>query len=843
MGLSKEALARHVPTGEPDPPGDPSITDLGEPALVRATSLDIARGAVLAGRYQVEAIIGKGGSGIVLRAFDRVAQVPVAVKILKPELAADPHWVERFSRELRLGRQIQHANVCRIFDIGQADGHWFITMELASGGTLRDQLGEQAAKRTSEERLADVAAVVAGLAAIHEAGIVHRDVKPDNFLRMSDGRLVLSDFGLATNPADAPTVSIMVGTPHYMAPEVVMGEAATQRSDVWSLAVVIHEILVGKRPERVSISQFKAATDVKHLGRAERRILAWCTSCLGEDPEGRPENACAVERALERVADAGQRVRWRGARAQGAIWGAIALATVGLALVARRHMGHAALASSAAPKAVAIVTEGAPRDWSVGAELVASFEGRLHCFSLLPGKREARAIWGSPRRAEKIDLVTGTRELAGIAAEAYEAGCPETSPTGERMLITRVPGTGSPQILLATADGAGGQVLTNGTDPIWLPNGEEFLFSVDAAHVGVFSLPTMTYTLLPDAHGRHPQSKAVSEKGEEIAVLYTETADLDRAVDVLAFPDLTVVASFKVPFAIRDVTFHSGRLLLTDSARSSPLDRLDWRSGHARSTGFIPDEVVENVMRASDGTNLIVSSAKSSDIWIVTPGAASRQVTHDGRDFWASISPAGDMLIARKLADGRYVIVMQDANGGEQQLTEGPFDLLPSFSSDGKTWLYSDYQRKAIMRCDGRSCSELRRDNLLMAWPTPSPDGGKIAVVTQEGTPHLKVMDATGGRLKDLGPTAPECPPVWTSSSTLWAFAGAGDKREWREIDVTSGSRTGNAKAATGIGPDEANCDIEGEPAGSPFYRPARAVSHERWEVRRAGPLAELDTD
>src|SRR3954463_14163601 len=108
-----------------------SITALGEPSLVRASSTEIARGEVLDGRYQIEAVIGKGGSGIVLRAFDRVAQALVAVKILNPEFAKDPRWVERFSRELRLGRQIQHPHVCRVFDLGEADGHWFLTMELA----------------------------------------------------------------------------------------------------------------------------------------------------------------------------------------------------------------------------------------------------------------------------------------------------------------------------------------------------------------------------------------------------------------------------------------------------------------------------------------------------------------------------------------------------------------------------------------------------------------------------------------------------------------------------------------------------------------------------------------
>src|SRR5262245_53953220 len=190
---------------------------------------EIERGMVLAGRYQVEAIIGKGGSGVVLRAFDRTAQMVVAVKVLKQELTHDPRWSKRFARELRLGRPIRHPNVCRIFDIGEGDGYRFLTMELATGGTLRDLVKSSAPLRAFAERLSDARAAISGLAASHEAGIVHRDVKPDNMLRMEDGRLVLSDFGLATDLPTANAVTIMVGTPHYMAPEIRAGEPATTR--------------------------------------------------------------------------------------------------------------------------------------------------------------------------------------------------------------------------------------------------------------------------------------------------------------------------------------------------------------------------------------------------------------------------------------------------------------------------------------------------------------------------------------------------------------------------------------------------------------------------------------
>ena len=278
-----------------------SITEVAEEeSFVRERPPDIERGMVLAGRYQVEDIIGKGGSGIVLRVFDRTAQNVVALKVLKGELARDAKWEKRFSRELRLGRPIQHPNVCRIFDIGEADGHRFLTMELARGGSLRDELkGSRALERPIADRLSDAHAAIDGLAAIHGAGVVHRDFKPDNLLRMEDGRLVISDFGLATDAANAPGVTVLIGTPHYMAPEVLAGEPATSRSDVWALGVVLHEIFFGRRPERRPVSfDGTGKGPLRPTTSVERTVLSLCERCLADSPLDRPTDASVVAQQL-----------------------------------------------------------------------------------------------------------------------------------------------------------------------------------------------------------------------------------------------------------------------------------------------------------------------------------------------------------------------------------------------------------------------------------------------------------------------------------------------------------------------------------------------------------------
>src|SRR4051794_8559959 len=154
--------------------------------MLREEAIALGPGEVLAGRYQIRRVVGKGATGFVVEADDRVSRSLVAIKIFKREVATDDRWQDIVGDELRHARLLQHPNVCRVFDAGEADGYRFLTMEFAPGGSLRARLLSAGPRRAIQEQIADARAVVDGLAAIHAAGLIHRDVKPDNVLRMED---------------------------------------------------------------------------------------------------------------------------------------------------------------------------------------------------------------------------------------------------------------------------------------------------------------------------------------------------------------------------------------------------------------------------------------------------------------------------------------------------------------------------------------------------------------------------------------------------------------------------------------------------------------------------------
>ncbi|HZL20675.1 MAG TPA: serine/threonine-protein kinase [Polyangia bacterium] len=291
-------------SGDPDPSA--RTVELG--TVFDAQPVGLKPGSVLASRYQIEAAIGEGGSGQVFRAWDRVLGEPIALKILRPDRAHQKTWIKRLAREVRVARAIRHANVCRVFDLGNADGQWFVSMELATGGTLRDTLRSGKARPLSE-RLVDARAICAGLAAIHQVGITHRDVTPRNVLRMADGRLLLSDFGLAIEGGDT---TIEGGTPRYMPPETAMGQRSDQRSDVWQFGWMLYELLFERRPEWENGGQGLALQTPIAPGESslDGRLSRLCRDCLAQNPAERPANAMEVAAQLAQAEIAQPRAGW-----------------------------------------------------------------------------------------------------------------------------------------------------------------------------------------------------------------------------------------------------------------------------------------------------------------------------------------------------------------------------------------------------------------------------------------------------------------------------------------------------------------------------------------------------
>jgi serine/threonine protein kinase/tetratricopeptide (TPR) repeat protein len=294
---------------QPNDTGDPTMI-LG---LVGGPG-QAAPGSLYAGRYRVEKMVGRGGMGVVFRAVDVIVGDTVALKVLDADVARSPQHLEWFRREVRLARRISHPNVARTHDIGEQAGTHYITMEFVEGHTLDDLLrvrgddGESHLRAIDPVRAARVALAVAdGLTAAHAAGVVHRDLKPANILIEHAGRVAITDFGIARGIADeAGRTQGMVGTPLYMAPEQVCGQPVDYRTDLYTLGLILFEMLtgrsafVGDTPLIAALKRLESpAPDPRTLDPELPEPLARLTlHCLAEPSSKRPASAVEVADAL-----------------------------------------------------------------------------------------------------------------------------------------------------------------------------------------------------------------------------------------------------------------------------------------------------------------------------------------------------------------------------------------------------------------------------------------------------------------------------------------------------------------------------------------------------------------
>ncbi len=284
----------------------------------------LATGSQL-GPYQVHALIGRGGIGEVYRAHDSRLNRNVAVKVLCPRLASDAASVARFTREARTTALLNHPNVVAVHDVGLQDGVPFVVSELLDGKTLREQMQEGPLPlRTAIGYTLDIAR---GLAAAHRLGIVHRDLKPENIFITQDDRVKILDFGLAKcrdvvpddDSSTATTSGIIVGTVGYASPEQLRGGAVDARADLFSVGVMLYEMLAGVAPyRRESAIETLHAILKEHpapLRRCKRHIPteldAIVARCLEKSPDQRFQTAqdlaFSLDLALRKDSDEGHR--------------------------------------------------------------------------------------------------------------------------------------------------------------------------------------------------------------------------------------------------------------------------------------------------------------------------------------------------------------------------------------------------------------------------------------------------------------------------------------------------------------------------------------------------------
>ena len=261
-------------------------------------------GRLIAGRYRIIALLGKGGMGEVYRADDLTLGQPVALKFLPDEAGHDEALLERFRNEVRIARRVSHPNVCRVYDVGNVDGHTFFTMEYVDGEDLASLL--RRIGRLPHDKALDIARqLCAGLAAAHAKGVLHRDLKPANIMLDGRGQVVITDFGLAGVAGQIQGGEVRSGTPAYMAPEQLEGREVSIRSDIYALGLVLYEIFTGKRAFAEKTSDLvrgrgertpsRPSSVVRDLDPIVERVIL---RCLENEPSARPATVLSVAAAM-----------------------------------------------------------------------------------------------------------------------------------------------------------------------------------------------------------------------------------------------------------------------------------------------------------------------------------------------------------------------------------------------------------------------------------------------------------------------------------------------------------------------------------------------------------------
>lgn len=724
----------------------------------------------LLGRYRLVEKVGSGGMGDVFRAVDAALGREVAVKVLPAEAVAGPERRRRFETEARSAAGVSHPNLVPVHDVGECDGVPFIVQELVDGHTVEELLSLQGALPLS--KVTEWGAQAAeGLAHAHDAGILHRDVKPSNLIVGRDGRLRVLDFGLAKmlgsagRPAAGTGLTAegtVVGTAPYMSPEQALGLELDSRSDAFSLGIVLYEMAVGRRP-------FDGASpvDVMHaIAYAPPRPLS------AGDPPLPPDLQAVLEKALEkRPEDRYQTLRDLA---------------VDLRRVAR-HSGapRTLVAGPPAASAATLATERAPGD--PGLRRVRAVKAALA--AAVPLVVAAAAVLLLRGRLPAVAPPSATRILTQTDAREES---PSFSPDGGSFVYS-ANSRGSYDLYLRLLSGSTPVRLTDSPeddrDPVFTPGGASILFSRESRETGapgVWEVPTLggaPRRVLPDGDQPAPvpdgRRLVFRRRDGERTSLWVAWRD-GRAPRLLVESGPGEVTGARVSpdgkwaYFLRRETFPGAlgdlfRVLLD----GGPPERLtrDRR------------DVWGRVAFAASGRAVLFSSVRSgaAGIWMVAPGGGEPRpvLTGSGWTISPDVSPDGRSLLAqsrRFLSDAwEYAL----ADGSARPLTEAGTVWAPTRLRDGRL-LYADWARQEEeLDLEVEDAEGVRTYLAEGSNPRVSPDGRTVYFSTAAGQGKRRIasVDVDGGPVRALtsGEAVDDYPdPLADGSGVVFCRTGGG---------------------------------------------------------------------
>lgn len=687
------------------------------------------------GRYRIEGILGRGGMGVVFRARDQVLGRDVALKTLSPERAVNPAARARLLREARAASRLSHPAIVPIYECFEDGGLPWIAMELVYGRALRDRLAAEA-PLPIEEVLSIAESLADALATAHASGILHRDLKPSNVLCGNDGRVRLSDFGLARFVAgdeSDETVSLVdcqpltreglvAGTPGYMSPEQVLGKPLDARSDIYGLGVLLYEACLGKpafTPTRERGVLDFVLHDKPPLAstvdpRVPEDLAQLIDRCIEKDATDRFDDARALRESVRTLRDA----RLSGAR--------FTMPVQPRRRSRRRKTAGVLLASA---PAIALV--------------VLAFQ-----------------YW--PRQASALP----TFRPRPITTSADLESQPDISPSGEEVAYVGVV-HGATEIFVTDVRGGGSLRLTDDgiakAMPRWTPDGTAIVYAMDRGDgPGIWKIPRLggdALAVVDDAY-----DPAVSPDGRNIAFTREDGESLTR---VFVAPLSDTSKARQLTHRGHGIWHHrtpawspDGRTLCYADQRDLWL--VDVEGGQPRPL-LIDDAADATPIWSPNGAFVYFSSSREGTraIWRVgvRGGKPTRVTLGTGQEGNPSISRDGKRLIYATSIHSARVALLERASGKSAILLEGSDTTTPAFFPDARAIAYparrGDDSEIVIQSLDGpRVKGDARRLTDLpgsCAKPNVSPDGRFIVFhSTFEGDRDLWVVPAAGGAAQRL---------------------------------------------------------------------------------------------